>query len=130
VFIGFITYTAVFFSLMPIFRTIPYINGTVAATGVGIALIQVFLKPRFKVVKALFRFCLGAGLGAYTALIVQVATITQLGGYVILIQIALFVLLVPGLYLYNILRGDSPFMECKNCSIKGVEPTCDYSIDS
>ncbi len=130
VFIGFISYTIVFFSLLNYFKQFPYIIGAIAAFGVGIALIQVLLKPKLKLIKASFRFFLGIGLGAYISLIVQVSSISQLGNYAMLVQIGLFLLLLPGIYLYNILRGDSPYLECKECSIKDSEPTCDYSIDS
>ena len=130
VFLGFISYTVIFFSLLSSFRRFPYITGTIAAFGVGMALMQVFLKPKFKLFKAFFRFCLGVGLGAYIALIVQVSTISQLGGYSMLVQVALFLLLIPGVYLYNVLRGDSPYLECESCSVKLEESTCDYLIDS
>jgi len=95
------------------------------------ALIQVFLKPKKKWLKSFFRFCLGIGLGAYTNIIVLAADLFDvIGYYTILVQIALFVLLVPGVYLYNVIRGASPYLECKECEEKFLEPTCDYNVVS
>ena len=128
VFLAFISYTVVFFSLISFFNLYPYVNGGFAAFGVSMALLQVFIKPKNKWLKAIFRFWLGIGLGAYTAIIVQVSQLDSvLGFYTIFIQIALFLLLIPGVLLYNILRGDSPYMECQECEIKFSEPTCDYN---
>ncbi|MCE7738645.1 MAG: hypothetical protein KAU62_15870 [Candidatus Heimdallarchaeota archaeon] len=127
VFLAFISYTIVFFSMLSFFTSFPYANGIFAAFGVAMALTQVFLKPNNKWIKALMRFSLGIGLGAYTALIVQVSNLSsQIGYFTILIQIALFLLLIPGVFLYNVLRGDSPYLECTECSIRFVEPSCDY----
>ncbi len=128
VFLAFISYSVVFFSMLPFFTSFPYANGIFAAFGVAMALIQVFLKPNNKLIKILFRSSLGIGLGAYTALIVQVSNLSsQIGSFTFLIQIALFLLLIPGVFLYNVLRGDSPYLECKECSIKYIEPSCDYN---
>ena len=128
VIIAFISYTIVFFSLLSFFTSFPYVNGIFAAFGVAMALTQVFLKPNNKLIKVLLRFSLGLGLGAYTALIVQVSNLSsQIGNFTILIQIALFLLLIPGVFLYNVLRGDSPYLECTECSIKFMEPSCDFN---
>jgi len=128
VFLAFVSYTIVFFSMLSFFTSFPYANGIFAAFGVVMALTQVFLKPNNKLIKVLFRFSLGLGLGAYIALIVQVSNLSsQVGYFTILIQIALFLLLIPGVFLYNVLRGDSPYLECKECSIKFIEPSCDYN---
>lgn len=128
VFLAFISYTIVFFSMLPFFTSFPYVNGIFAAFGVGMALTQVFLKPNNKLIKVLLRFSLGLGLGAYTALIVQVSNLSsQIGNFTILIQISLFLLLIPGVFLYNVLRGDSPYLECTECSIKYIEPSCDFN---
>ncbi|MHA1200624.1 MAG: hypothetical protein ACTSQF_15000, partial [Candidatus Heimdallarchaeaceae archaeon] len=119
------------FSLFGFFREFPIISGIIAAFGVGMALIQVFLKPKKKWLKSFFRFCLGIGLGAYTNIIVLAADLFDvIGYYTILVQIALFVLLVPGVYLYNVIRGASPYLECKECEEKFLEPTCDYNVVS
>ena len=129
IFLAFISYTIVFFSMLPFFTSFPYVNGIFAAFGVAMALTQVFLKPKNKWVKSFFRFCLGIGLGAYTAIIVQVSKLSsQIGFFTILVQIGLFLLLIPGIFLYNILRGESPYMECKECSVKFIEITCDYNL--
>ncbi|MCE7749852.1 MAG: hypothetical protein GPJ51_15805 [Candidatus Heimdallarchaeota archaeon] len=128
VFLAFISYTIVFFSMLPFFTSFPYVNGIFAAFGVAMALTQVFLKPNNKLIKVLLRFSLGIGLGAYTAIIVQVSNLSsRIGNFTILIQIALFLLLIPGVFLYNVLRGDSPYLECTECSIKYIEPSCDYN---
>ncbi|MCE7741275.1 MAG: hypothetical protein GOP50_02350 [Candidatus Heimdallarchaeota archaeon] len=131
VILGFILYTIVFFSFFGFFRGLPILSGIIAAFGVGMALIQVFLKPKNKWLKSFFRLCLGIGLGAYTNIIVLAADLFNvIGNYIILVQITLFVLLIPGIYLYNILRGDSPYLECKECEEKFIEPTCDYNVVS
>ncbi len=131
VILGFITHTAVFFSLLPFFRSFPYVSGSIAALGVGLALIQVFLKPNNRWLKIVFRFSLGIGLGAYTAIIVLAANLSYtIGFYAILIQFLLFILLIPGIYLYNVIRGASPYLECKDCEDKFIEPTCDYNVVS
>ncbi len=126
---GFIIHTIIFFSLLDTFKAYPIISGLLAAFGTGMALIQVFLKPKRRWLKSFFRFCLGIGLGAYVSIIVLTADLFYvIGDYTILVQLALFVLLIPGVYLYNILRGDSPYLECKECEEKFIEPTCDYNI--
>lgn len=128
VLLGFLLYTVLFFSMFEIFKEKPIISGLLATFGVIMALIQISLKPENKWLKFVFRICLGIGLGGYTSVIILVAGLDYaIGSYTILVQIALFLLLIPGVYLYNILRGESPYLECKECDEKFLEPTCDYN---
>lgn len=129
VIIGFIVQTVVFFSLIGVYKTYPLIAGLTAVYGVLLALIQVFLKPKNKWVKTFFRFSLGIGLSGYTSIIILTSGLSYLiGHYTILVQIVLFLLLLPGVFLYNILRGDSPYLECQECEDKYTKPTCDYNF--
>ena len=131
VILGFLIYTILFFSFFDFFRTTPLISGITAALGVSIALFQVFLTPTNKWLKSMFRFYLGIGLGGYTSLIVLMAGLRDvIGDYFILIQIVFFLLLIPGIYLYNILRGDSPYIECRECDEKFLEESCDFNVIS
>ena len=123
-FLGFISFTILFFVLQDNFIARPLSLALVALNGVILALIQLLLRPNKKWIKASLRFSLGIGLGAFTGLIV----LTPHWG----LKIGLFLLLFPGVYLYNILRGISPYMECESCSVRFIEPSCDFfqSIDS
>ena len=116
--LGFISFTILFFILQDIFLARPLILASVATAGVFIALVQVLLRPSNKWIKALFRIALGIGLGSFTGLIVLVPNWG--------LKIGLFLFLLPGVYLYNILRGLSPYIECERCSVKFIEPSCDY----
>ncbi len=118
VLLGFISFTILFFVMQNIFLIRPLILASVAASGVFIALIQVLLRPSNKWIKALFRLVLGIGLGSFTGLIVLVPNWG--------LKIGLFFFLFPGVYLYNILRGLSPYLECESCSVRFIEPSCDF----
>ena len=117
---AFIIYTILFFSIPSTFQSFPLINALVALAGVSMSVIQVLLKTKNKWVKAIFRFCLGAALGAYTGIIVLIDNIG--------LKIGLFAFLFPGVYLYNILRGQSSYLECRTCETKFLEHTCDYNV--
>jgi hypothetical protein len=120
---GFLVFTILFSVFQDFFQTNPIILAFISLSGVILSLIQLLLKPNFKWTKASFRFLLGAALGAYNGLIILLPKIWL--GFI------LFLLFFPGVYLYNILRGSSPFIECETCSIKNTETSCDYySIDS
>ena len=120
VLLGFISFTILFFVLQDIFLLRPLVVALVTTAGVIIALIQLILKPNNKWIKAFFRLSLGIGLGSFTGLIV----LTPHWG----LKIGLFFFLFPGVYLYNKLRGPSPYEECNKCSIKFTEPTCDLNF--
>ena len=121
---GFIISSVLFFIFKDFFQTLPIILASSALFGVSLSLFQLLFKPRFKLLKFLFRFLLGIALGAFTGILILIPKIW--------ISILLFLLLFPGVYLYNILRGISPYMECESCSVRFIEPSCDFfqSIDS
>jgi len=120
VLLGFISFTILFFILQENFLARPLTIALVATCGVIIALVQLLVKPNNKWIKALFRLSLGIGLGSFTGLIV----LAPHWG----LKIGLFLFLFPSVYLYNVLRGPSPYEGCQDCSIKFSEPTCDLNI--
>ncbi|MFW9852419.1 MAG: hypothetical protein ACFFDS_05730 [Candidatus Thorarchaeota archaeon] len=120
VLLGFIISSIIFFVFRSFFETFPIILASIGLFGVCISLLQLLLKPEVKLLKFLFRLVLGIALGAYTGILILVPKIW--------LSILLFLLLIPGVYLSNILRGPSPYKECETCSVMFVELTCDYFI--
>ncbi len=117
---GFIVSSILFFIFKAFFETLPIILASVGLFGVCMSLFQLLLKPENKFLKFLFRLLLGVAIGAYTGILILVPKIW--------LSILLFLLLFPGVYLYNILRGSSPYKECEKCSVMFKELTCDYFI--
>jgi hypothetical protein len=120
VLLGFIISSILFFIFKSFFEDLPIILASVGLFGVCMSLVQLLLKPENKILKFLFRLSLGIALGAYTGILILVPKIW--------LSILLFLLLFPGVYLYNILRGPSPYRECETCTVMFVELTCDYFI--
>lgn len=117
---GFIISSILFFIFKDFFETLSIVLASIALFGVSMSLVQLILKPEIKFFKFLFRLLLGIALGAYTGILILIPKIW--------LSILLFLLLFPGVYFYNILRGPSPYKECETCSVMFVELTCDYFI--
>lgn len=120
--IGFMFFSIFFFVFKSFFQSLPIVLALIALSGVSLSLLQLVLKPNFKWSKAIFRFLLGSALGSFVGIIILTPKIWL--GFI------LFLLLFPGAYLYNILRGTSPYEECDECSVKYKEASCDYSHSS
>ena len=104
VFLGIVIFGIILFSFFDIFRGFPLIVALITSFGVFMALIQLFIKPTNKLLKALMRFSLGLGMGAFLALLVFIPN-----WY---LKFGLFVLLGIGTILYNIVRSYSHMDDC------------------
>ena len=105
VLLGFITFLISFFVWLEFFLPNPLALALTASFGVLMSLIQLWFKPKLKWVKSLMRLSLGVGLSAFVGLIVLIPNI--------FLKLGLFLLLVIGTILYNIVRRS---LNEDNCS--------------
>lgn len=85
--------------------------------GFSVAVIQYFIKPENKWIKAMFRFILGIGIGSYLIIVL----ITPRWW----LQLILGSILILSGALYNIMRGKANVQYCDICPLHNAEPYCD-----
>ena len=104
VFIGVVIFGIIQFSFLDFFRGFPLIIALISSYGVFMALMQLLIKPTNKLLKALMRFSLGLGMGAFFALLVFIPN-----WY---LKFGLFIFLGIGTILYNIVRSYTHMSDC------------------
>ncbi len=104
VFLGIVIFGIILFSFFDVFSGSPLIIALISSYGVFMALMQLFIKPKNKLLKALMRFSLGLGMGAFFALLVFIPN-----WY---LKFGLLILLGIGTLLYNIVRNYSHMDDC------------------
>ncbi len=98
VIIGIIIEGIILFIFLGFFTTYPIVLALITSFGVFLALLQLIVKPKNKLIKTLMRFSLGFGMGALFALMVMIPN-----WY---LKIGLFILVLLGTILYNRVRRD------------------------
>ncbi len=110
---GFIVMTIIQFSYLEPFRLYPLIPAIITSAGVFMALLQLFTKPKKKLLKVIMRFSLGLGMGTFILLIVLVPN-----WY---LKMCLLILYAIGTVLYNSVRSYSHMDDCLLDESKGEE---------
>ncbi|MBY9001761.1 MAG: hypothetical protein KGD64_12660 [Candidatus Heimdallarchaeota archaeon] len=95
---GIIIEGIILFSFLDFFNTNPIALALITSYGVSLALLQLLLKPKNKLIKIFMRFSLGFGMGTLLAIVVMIPNWYW--------KIGLFILLVLGTFLYNKVRRD------------------------
>jgi FtsH-binding integral membrane protein len=104
VIIGLLIEGIILFSFLDFFTTYPIVLALITSFGVFIALLQLLLKPKNKMIKTFMRFSLGLGMGALLAIMVMIPNWYW--------KIGLFTLLIFGTILYNKVKRNYPTDSC------------------
>ena len=104
VIIGLLIEGIILFSFLNFFTTRPIVLALITSFGVSLALLQLLLKPKNKLIKTFMRFSLGFGVGALLALMVMIPNWYW--------KIGLFILFLLGTILYNRVRRDYANNQC------------------
>ncbi len=113
-------YLILFFAVPSVFRYNIYVISIIPFAGFALAISHIFLKPKNKWLKSIFRFSAGFGIGAFGAIIIAVFK------YYWWLSIILSVLVLTGNQLYGMSRGrDANRKECIDCPLAHSDPPCE-----
>ncbi len=115
-------YLILFLSVPSIFRFNAWVIASLPFAGFGIAIIHKLLGLKNKWLKAISRFIVGFGIGAYWALVIQTFFVPKKWW----IAFILIILLFLGNQLYGISRGAAANRKlCRACPMQEHEPKCE-----